>query len=322
MKYLSKRFFTFYLAFVCFYSVAAFSFGEEAEDISLSENTIKARSGNSIIDKLHDGFTGNIHKSALWFDRFFGEERTEEEGQPGIFIRWRSDFEWKEGGDVIYRRRIHANFTLPNATEKLRLVFTGEKENNLSDIHIDDTLDAGYEKEKLKFRYNFLDSITKRINIDVGAWTVKLRYRNEYEFYNDKLFRFTQSVFWDDSERFGETTRIDLERRIDDSSLLRWSTSGTYSETSEGLEWGSAVSYFCQISSRNALSFDLSVAGVTEPVSVVQNYRAAIRFRRNFYREWLFYEIEPEIDWPRDDDGNRDSVMAITFRLEVQFKKS
>ena len=62
------------------------------------------------------------------------------------------------------------------------------------------------------------------------------------------------------------------------------------------------------------------MVGVTKPDTVVDTYRVRSRLRRNFYRDWLFYEIEPQLEWRRDEEnGGYYPVGAITRRVEVQF---
>jgi hypothetical protein len=36
-------------------------------------------------------------------------------------------------------------------------------------------------------------------------------------------------------------------------------------------------------------------------------------------RPWLFFEIEPEVNFPLDIDGKRRAVGAVTFIFEIQF---
>ncbi len=59
---------------------------------------------------------------------------------------------------------------------------------------------------------------------------------------------------------------------------------------------------------------------VTErPAWIAQNYRVLARYRRNVYRKWLFLEGEPDIHWPRKEDGSRKPVWGATLRVEILF---
>ncbi|HSH27895.1 MAG TPA: hypothetical protein VK972_09060, partial [Wenzhouxiangella sp.] len=61
--------------------------------------------------------------------------------------------------------------------------------------------------------------------------------------------------------------------------------------------------------------------GYTEPRFETEEYFVALRFRRQFLRHWLYYEVQPEHAWPKDfDTGERRSDWRITFTLEIQFE--
>jgi len=133
------------------------------------------------------------------------------------------------------------------------------------------------------------------------------------------LLRFTEYAFWIDNEGFKETSRLDLEYAISAATLLRFSNSATYVENRVGVDWVSELSLYRQLSPKDAISLDISAWMPTRPEAQWNNFRVGSRYRRNFFRSWLFYEIEPEISWPRNEFRDRTSVSAITFLVEVQF---
>ena len=52
----------------------------------------------------------------------------------------------------------------------------------------------------------------------------------------------------------------------------------------------------------------------------MRNYSLGILFRRQVYRDYLFFEAEPTVNWRQDDyDDDRDVVWGIVFRLEIAF---
>jgi hypothetical protein len=172
-------------------------------------------------------------------------------------------------------------------------------------------------------RYTFVERSRTNLSLSGGLRLdaptdpfVRARYRYLQPLGERSLARVTQNLFWQDDEGFGESTRIDLESRLAPDSLLRWSTSGLFSESSDGWEWRTEGDFFRRLSRRTALNFGVSAEGVTRPSAVVDSYRTHLRFRRNFLRDWLFYEIEPELRWPREEDY--DLTPGIILRLEAQ----
>ncbi len=83
---------------------------------------------------------------------------------------------------------------------------------------------------------------------------------------------------------------------------------------------------FQRVNKKTSLSYETSATGITEPMTLATNYRVAVRFRKNFHRKWLFYEISPELTWPVSFDENRQLIVEdrrskwlILFRFEVHF---
>ena len=60
-----------------------------------------------------------------------------------------------------------------------------------------------------------------------------------------------------------------------------------------------------------------AVAGETDPENLTQSYALGVRYRRNFLRPWIFFEIEPSYAWRRESvEESRSSLWLLTLRLE------
>ena len=47
-----------------------------------------------------------------------------------------------------------------------------------------------------------------------------------------------------------------------------------------------------------------------------------MRYRRTFFRPWLFYELEPAYAWKREEiEDNREGVAIFTARIEVNLER-
>src|SRR4030065_1479913 len=102
-------------------------------------------------------------------------------------------------------------------------------------------------------------------------------------------------------------------------TLIRWSNYVTYAEGTAGITWNTGISLLTQLTPRSAISYDTSMWGVNHPAWTIQNYRVGSLYRLNFYRPWLFFEIAPEVTWPKDESGHRESTYALMSTLEIQF---
>ena len=119
------------------------------------------------------------------------------------------------------------------------------------------------------------------------------------------------------------SVRLDLERLLGSKSLVRLSQSVKRQDNeyeSVGHRWGTELSLLTRLTKKRALSLEIGQEGITRPSTITTTYRIGTRYRVQFHRPWLYYEIEPEVYWPRDEiDGSYKRVYAISFRLEINF---
>ena len=148
---------------------------------------------------------------------------------------------------------------------------------------------------------------------------IRMRYQYSKTFGEVYLIRFSEIAMWQAVEHFSNTLQLDLERIITSFTFVRWGNSVTYIEDTPGVAWNTGITLFTQLTPGSAISFDTSMWGVNHPEWTIQNYRVGSLYRLNFYRPWLFFEIAPEVTWPEDERGRRNSAYALMSTLEIQF---
>ncbi|TVS08489.1 MAG: hypothetical protein EA417_22735 [Gammaproteobacteria bacterium] len=282
----------------------------------------------SWLDRSHSYISERLCEPAAWFDGFFGDSRSFEETPVGTFIRIRNAAEWDQDGGVGYGLRIRASIVLPRLSDQFRLLVTRDEDIS-GDIRDDTALGDGSDRTRLGLR--FIASERSRsqldfdgsIGVDGGGLNpeVRGRYRYVQGLTDRTLARATQTVFWQRSDGFGTTSRLDWEWLRSRDELLRWTGQGTVSEGSDGVDWQTSVIAFRQLNSKSALRGELGTFGYTKPRFEVEEYFLAVRYRRQFLRRWLYYELQPEHAWPLDSEtGSRRSDWRFSLTLEVQFE--
>jgi len=258
---------------------------------------------------------------ALWFDNFFGNDRIFQEGAAGTYIRWRNDFSYDEVESFNFNSDISFSIELPGLEDRLRLTFESDEDEALRDItpggNQESTNSLGLQfdvKENSRSKFNVTISLSPRI---------RLRYRYTYPVYETVTLRLTQEL---QREKAVHSSRslIDFEKLFKNQLFFRSSSEAKLSEEFDGIDWLQAFVLYQRVNKKTSLSYEISATGITEPLTLATNYRAAVRFRKNFHRRWLFYEISPELTWPvgfdvDDQLTNRHSKWLIFFRLEVHF---
>jgi hypothetical protein len=296
-----------------------------------------ALSAGEMVDRTHEYLERRIERTVVWFDNFFGHTPSVQldTARPEFLLRWTNEARVEEGKTVKFRTSVRAKLHLPKLSRKLKLVVTGETKPDPTVVLPTDPGSPGFNPEapgtsfkqvNTELRYEFLQS--ERTYLFTGAgvrltlpveYYARVRYQYNRPFRENNYFRFALTPFWKNEDGFGETTEFSLERRIHPRVLVGWANSGTFSEITPGLEWGTQLYLSSQLSARSAVSPSVGMSGGTRPHTVVSNYRVGVKYRRNDFRPWFFWELEPETTWPRDDRGSRKPVYAATLRVEILF---
>lgn len=261
---------------------------------------------------------------ALWFDNFFANDRLFEEGVAGTYARWRNEFTFDEEEPFKFKMRLNFSVELPGFEDKLRLTFSSEEDEGLRDV----TPGGGEDTtpNTLGLQLDIKENARSKFNVSVSfSPRIRFRYRYTYPVFKDLILRFTQEV-----QRKKQTnsarTLFNVEQAFKQRFLFQSSTEGKVSEEFDGVDWLQAFILYQRINKKASISYEISANGITEPRSLTTNYRAGVRFRRNFHRNWLFYEIAPEVTWPITLDEERQLVLKdrrskwlLFFRIEVHF---
>ncbi len=278
------------------------------------------------------GVGETLDAGANWFDRFFGDERDAEETDAVVHLRLIQDLRFESRNEMTYDPKFRLQVKLPRLQRKARLVIEGgTEEGRLTDSEVplpSATATGATNASGASLRFDVLDQAMKKLSFSAGfrlnplATKLRTRYREAWRYDEDWLTRLAGTGFWDSLDGFGADLRGDIERALPGGDMLRWSNYGILSEISNGVEWSSEFTYFYRDSSHRAIAFDAGVFGQTQPDFQANTYRVRARYRRNFYRPWLFYEVIPEVYWPLDDNGGgRDINTALFLRLEILFRK-
>ncbi len=260
---------------------------------------------------------------ALWFDNFFANERIFDEGVAGTYVLWRNELTFDEEEDVKFKTKLSLSVELPGFEDRLRLTFEGDEDESLRDIAPGDSDEAS---NSLGLQLDLKETSRSKFNVSISmSPKIRFRYRYTYPIYRYVMLRLTQEV---ERKKQVNSARslIQYEHTFKKNLLFRSSTEGKVSEEFDGVDWLQAFVLYQRVNKKTSLSYETSVNGITEPRGLATNYRVGLRFRKNFHREWLFYEIAPEYTWPVTLDESRliieeyrRSKWLLFFRLEVHF---
>ena len=287
------------------------------------------------VDDTHQELEQNLLEQVILLDSFFGNIKTETRQKAAYQLRWRNSIRVEQEGQVRLGTTLRANLQLSRINDRLRLVVAGEDEPGASTATLpQDVGSPGFDRSSqamhianTELRYGFLQ--TPFLDMFLGAGVrlilppeafVRCRIQYTYKLSDVSQIRVGETLFIKNFTKLGETSEVDLERLLNPKTLLRWSNSATISDEFRGVEWGAELFLIRELTPRSGITLAGGIFGNSSADDAVLRYRVLGRFRQNILRSWLFYELEPEISWPRSADGSYPARLAFTFRLEVMFQ--
>jgi len=283
----------------------------------------------------HDRLERGILAQAIRLDSFFGTLNNPKEHNTSYQLRWRNELRLAQGGHFHFGSTLHAALSLSRVNERLRLYVSGENNPDpLSPSLPEDPGSPGFDRTfqntrivNTELRYQLFRSLVTDFFLGAGIdLTVPLdvfaraRLQHVHRLSDTTQLAASETIFLKTPKSVGETTVVTMDHSLNPKTVLRLTTVGTVSQEIGALEWGSEVSLIRELSPRSAVTATGGVYGNTSLHNWIANYRVLALYRQKFLRDWLFYEVQPEFNWPRQTDGTFHSTFAVSVRLEVVFR--
>ncbi len=287
-----------------------------------------------VLQRVRRTLTVTACASSAWLDGLFGNQIYPSEYH-ATYGTVTAGGLWSEYDGFDPRLRFRARLQLPQWDNRIS-AFAGRvgEEDYISDTEGDfDALPTrqfgtledesvlvglGYSSPE-RTGNDFDAGVGVRIDLPMDPYA-RARYEIVRSFADRYVFSTRETVFWQNTEGFGTTTRINLDRVISDRFLLRWSNLGKFTEETIGLEWYSQLTLFQSVGQRTGLAYQAHVEGETD--NEVPMTRTALRviMRRQLTPEWLILELRSGVSWPRRRViEERKASPEIGIALEMQF---
>ncbi|WP_444997996.1 hypothetical protein [Aliikangiella sp. IMCC44359] len=267
-------------------------------------------------------------KVANFIDRFFGQNDALESANYD-YLRLVTSVHWQETEKIDYAAKLKAKVRLPQMNEHFSLIFDERDsvfsdetkgEVNHSSLPLENKSSSAalnYESDKYK-RFKF----DTRIGLGSHLEPFVLFKHTYRPYQSDKMFvKNINSVFWREKKGYGASVRMELDRIINVNNLFRWNYTILRAEKSLGNEWINTFSIINHMSKESWLSYDFNIKGRSANEFAVEEYRLALRYRKQLDIDWLYYEIEPEFLWRRTpEQPKRNFYTGLILRFEIRFE--
>jgi hypothetical protein len=146
------------------------------------------------------------------------------------------------------------------------------------------------------------------------------RYRHNVFRGTRDVWRFRETVFWENREGFGSTTSLDFDRVLRRDLLLRWGNVGTVSESTEGMTWRTAALAYHNLRHSRAVVGELFLRGATRAEVKLSEYGTRAVYRQPVGKPYLFGELIAGYTWPREErDQPREGSAMLGLGMELLF---
>jgi hypothetical protein len=119
------------------------------------------------------------------------------------------------------------------------------------------------------------------------------------------------------SDGFGARHLTELSYKLSPQQELRLSHSIWYVNHWEDAKWKQGLYYLQQFDNNDSLVAGVLMEGRVDPKYEEEKISASVRWRTQFLRSWLFFEIEPFVDY--EEANNFRSSVGVALRLEGYF---
>ena len=213
------------------------------QDVAVASDEATEAVPDEWIDRAHDGLHAMVWRSARYVDGLFGPQLDEQSYQRETRGSITPALLWDEFHGFDEKFRFRVKLPLPVLGERYdAFVGTFNRDEFVTESEIESGaiprqhVGGGVEEDEtlLGIQYRppdqggrFDASAGLRLTSPIDPF-VKVSYRYKRGTQERLLLRLRETVFWENSEQFGLTSRVDLEKVLDEAWLARWTVSGTF----------------------------------------------------------------------------------------------
>ncbi len=294
--------------FLLVFSVSAFaSPAEEREETRIP-----------LVDTVNDFFGQRVNHIANDFDSFFATERADDElGRSRLRIR--GNYTVEERALPQDDIQIRFNLRLPKLESRFKFD-PDEKKKKKKDKKL-----SAEELKKQEEDYLRLHRVDERLLFNADAninasihpsITLRARLRKSKET-GTVIHRFVQEGTWISTrDGFRQRTTLNSDYSFDPVLLLRFVNNVDWRISQKNFGTGHGPALFHRLSDWDAMSYSLTMSTtVTGGIWYVSNFQLAPNYRRNLYKDILYMDITPGLNFPKQWSFRRTPFIFVGVEM-------
>jgi len=279
----------------------------------------QAEKPENALDRQKRAFDTQVIRASTWVDSFFSDPNFEAE-TANTLIRIRPELYYRaeQGTEARLKARIKLN--LPNFSRTTSLVIGSDDAvdsfgDSVDDASNDPVIGLQIFGKQTK-RWNTSLSVGVKFNEFAGYIGPRVRYLTPWG--QKKSIFFTQAVRYQTNSYWNTISRLDFNFILGDMLFFRQTFDGRWrgdKSDEEGFRTRVSSILTQRLQNGAGLQYDFTTIFHTRPETHVDTYTLALRYRKRTRREWLYYEIVPQVSF----DHEFDYKFNPGIRLRVEF---
>lgn len=271
----------------------------------------------SFLESARNFFGDRANYTANQIDSFFATERADDElGRSRIRIR--SQFLLREGISSDLRNQYRINLKLPSLERKFKYEFgKPTKKSDKAKSTLYDQASAPQNEKSFFKGWIFNSDIGVNAAIPPQLVT-RARLRKNFEA-GSFIHRFSEQLTYITGENeIFEETNIDSDYIIKSDLIFRFINNKRWLVISKELRTNHGPTLLHRLTENDAFNYGATAQSIIQDGTwYLDNYRLSVNYRKNLYRQWIYLDIIPGIDFPKMNSFRR--TPFITLQLEALF---
>ena len=274
-----------------------------------------------MVDRAQQNATEAFGAFVFQLDDFFAAGQKVDEPNTS-FLRVRLDAVRPVLDGFEFDPSVKLRVVLPQTEQRFRLLLSTDDEvSTEADVErVARTTDDEDVSLALRFVRGARDSLDLKLDLGLrqreGLLQLFGRVKTEYRGDLSERWsaRFSNRYYFFARTGFEDRLRFDFTRKLgsldhDRSHFFRSSTTFDWSALDPGTSIGQTLGVYLDLSARSALAIEgVAVYDTELKDDDTEHFRFGefrLRYRRNFWRPWLFYELHPAVTFPAERDFRR-----------------
>ncbi|MDC8832162.1 hypothetical protein [Alteromonas gilva] len=258
--------------------------------------------------------------TARQLDEFFALETSNKHHDARAEGRVRFGWEPRTTSLAEQDFRFRIRVTLPALEDRVDLLLSDDDSFNQDDSirAARDSVDDAQNSATLALRYQ--EQKDSPLSYRIGAGRrgqlfVKSEYEQRYAFTDTVSIDYDAELYYYTRDELGAELGLNFAFSLADDNYLRFKNRYFYRDRFNDWFWRHEVQLLRPVSPDSAVLFRLVTNGVSRPNHQLGEVYTSARWRTNYLRSWLFFELEPFVIWLREEDFNPSFGVALRFEF-------